>query len=78
MILTTRKALDVTLARYRMALADEMAEAVEALMPEPCKHRNGGELAGCPRCAGRRTVLAAAAVVRTAGGVQQREESSDG
>ena len=49
----------------RRALAAEFAGAVEALTPESCDHR---DRPSCPRCSARRTVVAAAKVVRETGG----------
>lgn len=67
---------DAKLAQGRRDLAGQIAEAVERLTPEEdCPHANNRP--SCPRCAERRTVLAAAAVVRETGGVAQRGESRD-
>jgi hypothetical protein len=66
-VIYTRKAVDGLLKRYGVALATQYAAAIEALLPEPCDHR---DRLRCPVCAERRTVWAAAAVVRETGGVK--------
>lgn len=66
------RTLDARLAQNRVAVAAQLAEAVEAMPAEVCDHR---DRPSCPKCATRRTIMAAAAVVRETGGVQQREES---
>jgi len=68
--ITTDRAIDAALARHRMAVADQIAEAVEAMPVLRCAHRGGADLPSCPRCVQRRAVAAAADVVRKTGGVQ--------
>jgi hypothetical protein len=63
-ILFTRTSLDARLAQHRRDLAAQFAAAIETLLPEPCTHR---DRPSCPVCAKRRTVFAAAAVVRETG-----------
>ena len=70
--LYTSKAVDAMLKRHAVALATQLAvqyaDAIETLLPPPCKHRDGREPASCVKCAERRTVQAAAAMVRETGG----------
>jgi hypothetical protein len=68
--LYTSKAVDAMLKRHAVALATQYADAIETLLPPPCKHRDGREPASCVKCAERRTIQAAAAMVRETGGVQ--------
>jgi hypothetical protein len=75
--IVTDKALDNWLARHQEILAAQLAdakalpariaEAIEALLPEDCPHR---DRPSCAKCSQRRTVQAAAAVVRETGGVK--------
>lgn len=65
--LYTGKAVDAMLKRHAVALATQYAEAIEALLPEPCTHR---DRPSCPACSARRTVWAAAAVARETGGLR--------
>lgn len=65
--ITTDRAIDATLRRHAVALATQYADAIEKLLPLPCKHRDGREPASCARCVERRTVQAAARVVRETG-----------
>ena len=66
----TGKAVDAMLKRHAVALATQYAAAIEALTPEDCDppHR---DRPSCPVCSARRTVQAAAAVVRETGGAAQ-------
>lgn len=62
----TDRALGRKLRRHRRDIAAQFADAIEAMGGEDCPHR---DRPSCARCAQRRTVLAAAAVVREMGGV---------
>jgi hypothetical protein len=64
--LTTDAGLAAKLARHRRALARQYADAIEALLPDPCTHR---DRPSCPKCAERRTVRAAVELVHKTGGV---------
>ena len=60
---------DAWLARYRKAIAEQLAVAVEIkLAPGGCAHEKHRPL--CPRCSARTTVSKAAKVIRETGGVQ--------
>ena len=59
----------------RIALTARLADTIGAMFTEDCSH---GNRKSCADCAERRTVQAAAAVVRETGGAQQRGESRDG
>ena len=63
----TDHALGRKLRRHRRDLAVQFADAIETLRPEDCPHR---DRPSCPRCAQRRTVVAAAILVRETGGVK--------
>ena len=65
--ITTDEAIEARLKRQRLALTRQAADAIEILLPENCTHR---DRPSCPRCAERRTVRAAADVVREAGGIK--------
>ena len=65
--LYTDRAIAAKLKRQRLALAAQFADAIGALAPDDCPHQNRPS---CPRCAQRRTVEAAAEVVRVTGGAQ--------
>jgi hypothetical protein len=64
--LTTTQARAAELKRYRMAVARQCADAIEALPCEVCAHN---DRPSCPRCATRLAIQAAARVVRQTGGV---------
>ena len=64
----TDHALSRKLRQHRRDLAAQFADAIETLLPEDCPHRNNRP--SCWRCAERRTVEAAAGIVRDTGGVQ--------
>ncbi len=65
----TDHALGRKLRRHRRDLAAQLADAIGTLTPLPCKHRDGRDLPTCARCAERRAVKAAIAVVRETGGI---------
>lgn len=62
----TAASVEAKLIRQRISLTAQIADAVEALLPELCTHRNRPS---CPTCSARRTVQAAAKVIRETGGV---------
>ena len=64
--IVTDQAIAVTLVQHRKDLAAQFADEIELMLPLPCDHRNRPS---CARCAERRTVQAAARVVRETGGV---------
>jgi hypothetical protein len=66
--LYTDQAIDAKLAQHRKDLAAQLADTIERMLPLPCKHRNRSDLPSCAKCAERRTVQAAAKVVRETGG----------
>jgi hypothetical protein len=63
-------AIDALLTADRKDIAVKVAAMIEEMLPLPCKHRDGRDLASCVRCVKRQTVQAAARVVRETGGVQ--------
>lgn len=67
---TTTKTHAADLKQRRVSVASQCLGAIEALMPEDCKHRDGRVVASCVRCAERRTVQAALAAVRETGGLK--------
>lgn len=70
--IVTDKALDDWLAQHRKNLAAQYADAIELMLPLACNHRDGLDHPKCVKCAERRTVQAAARVVRETGAKQQR------
>ena len=64
------KTLDAKLAREREYITEVLAVVVEGVAPEACKHRNGGPLEKCTRCAQRIAITEAAAKIRETGGVK--------
>lgn len=65
--LTTDKLLAATFKHHRVAVAEQIAEAVEAMPYEVCGHN---DRASCAKCATRLAVLAVARVVRETGGLK--------
>jgi hypothetical protein len=76
-VIYTGKAVDAMLKRHAVALATQYAAAIEALTPEDCDppHR---DRPSCPVCSARRTVQAAAAVIRETSDKQQRGDGRNG
>lgn len=64
--IVTDRAVNARLTRHRKDLAAQFADAIETLLPAGCTHR---DRPSCPVCSARRTVQAAARVVRETGGV---------
>jgi hypothetical protein len=62
------RAVDAALEGQRAAFAEEMAAAIETLLPADCAHDGHRPL--CARCSARTTVRKAAALVREMGGVR--------
>lgn len=68
--ITTTQAHAADLKQRRVSVASQCLDAIEALMPGDCKHKDGRVVASCVRCAERRTVQAALAAVRETGGIK--------
>jgi hypothetical protein len=63
-VILSRKTLNRTLRHHRVAIAAELADAIDATAPPACDHR---DRPSCPKCATRRTALASATLVREKG-----------